>query len=91
VEVVDACSETEGPWLIEVMSDEPDNSNGDGNTVDDIQGGDLGTEDYHVMLRSERAGPGDGRTYTLVYAAEDEFDNRGRGHGYVVVPHDQGD
>jgi hypothetical protein len=92
--VVDACSVV--PDDIEILlravrSSEPENDLGDGNTEPDIMGADIGTRDTHVQLRAERSGRGVGRTYTLVYTAEDAEGQSVRGRGIVTVPHDQGD
>jgi hypothetical protein len=87
----DACG---GPVvsLTSVTSDEPDNASGagDGNTTNDIQGVDIGTPDAEFELRAERAGTGDGRTYTAVYSASDGSGNVGSDSGLIFVPHDQG-
>lgn len=87
----DACSEVD-VVLLEVSSSEPDDApgSGDGKTVDDIQGASTGTADLNVELRAERAGSGDGRTYTLQYAAEDAAGNATTQPLTVVVPHDRG-
>jgi len=78
--------------LASVTSSEPDDApgGGDGNTTDDIQGEEIGTPDFGLALRAERAGSGAGRTYEITFAAID-------GSGYVatstvslLVPHDQG-
>ena len=53
------------------MSDEPDNGPGDGNTDNDIQEADPGTDDRNFLLRSERSGNGDGRVYTIAYSVTD--------------------
>ena len=57
--------------LTSITSNEPDNGLGDGDTSDDIQGAQIGTLDTEFMLRSERSGKGDGRTYTITYTAAD--------------------
>jgi len=75
--------------LKEITSDEPDNGNADGNTVNDIQNADFGTADTEFDLRSERAGNQDGRTYTIVYSAGDNGGNTTDGSATVDVPHDQ--
>jgi hypothetical protein len=92
--VVDACSVVPDDIdfvLRDVRSSEPANDIGDGNTEPDIMGADIGTRDTHVQLRAERSGPGVGRTYTLVYTAEDAEGRSVRAQGIVTVPHDQGD
>jgi hypothetical protein len=74
--------------LTSVTSNEPDNDkgNGDGNTVNDIQGAEIGTEDYEFQLRAERAGKGDGRIYTIVYTVTDTSGNSASASATVVVP-----
>lgn len=91
--VVDACSVVPDDIdivLRDVRSSEPANEIGDGNTEPDIMGADIGTRDTDIQLRAERSGPGVGRTYTLVYTAEDAEGRSVRGQGIVTVPHDQG-
>jgi hypothetical protein len=71
--------------LVSVASNEPDNGIGDGNTVDDI----VIIDDMNLLLRSERAGGGDGRIYTITYMATDYSGNTTVGTTEVRVPHDQ--
>lgn len=79
-------------WTLKsVTSDEADDAKGDGHTSGDVQGADIGSQDTSVSLRGERAGPGDGRTYTLVYEATDESGNVATRSIAVTVPHDAGD
>lgn len=73
--------------LTELTSDEPENGPGDGNTAPDIVDAALGTPDLGFSLRSERAGGGDGRTYTATYTAIDGSDNETSDSDVVVVPH----
>ena len=75
--------------LLSVTSNEPDNDIGDGDTTDDIQGADIGSDDSQFMLRAERAGGGDGRVYTVTYSATDAEGGRSMLEATVVVPHDQ--
>jgi len=84
----DVCSDVTVS-LVSVTSNEPDNGLGDGDTENDIQGVDLGMEDYDFQLRAERAGGGSGRVYTIVYSVVDEAGNESEAAGEVVVPHDQ--
>jgi hypothetical protein len=70
--------------LISVTSNEPDNGKGDGNTTGDIVI--LGRNRF--LLRSERAGGGDGRIYTIRYRARDCADNRTNAAIRIRVPHD---
>ncbi len=48
--------------ITRVTSDEPENGDGDGNTVDDIV---IASDFRSVALRSERQGGGNGRVYTI--------------------------
>jgi hypothetical protein len=77
--------------LIDVKSSEPDNGRGDGNTNDDIQGADIGSNDRHIMLRAERSGRGNGRVYTLTYLVTDRSGNETEAEAKVYVPHDYSD
>ena len=92
VEVVDACTPPADVAMVltGVSSSEPDNGTGDGDTVNDIQGADIGTDDRSVQLRAERSGHGHGRTYTLNYTATDAASLASEGSVKVRVPHDQG-
>jgi hypothetical protein len=91
--VQDRCSGADGfsAELISVKSNEPDNGNGDGNTLNDIQGADIGSDDRNVQLRAERAGGGDGRIYTLTYRITDGSGNETNAEAKVYVPHDASD
>jgi hypothetical protein len=84
----DACDGDPAIRLVSVISDEPDDAvgSGDGNTTGDIQGADLGAADTSVLLRAERSGKGDGRTYTLTYEAEDRSGNVTSVSKTVTVP-----
>jgi hypothetical protein len=93
VRVRDRCSDM-GDYeveLIDAKSSEPDNGKGDGNTNDDIQGADIGSDDRDVMLRAERAGGGNGRVYTLTYLVTDQSGNETEAEAKVYVPHDYSD
>ena len=92
VTVSDNCDPTPTVVLTSVTSNEPDDAKGkgDGKTVNDIQGVEIGTEDYEFQLRAERAGKGDGRIYTITYTATDESGNSASASATVVVPHDMG-
>ncbi|MFP3915375.1 MAG: ExeM/NucH family extracellular endonuclease [Actinomycetota bacterium] len=68
--------------LVSVTSNEPDNGEGDGNTVDDI----VIVDDTTFQLRAERSGLGDGRVYTVTYEAEDDCGNTTQGTATVTVP-----
>ena len=93
VSVRDRCA-GEGDYeveLIDATSSEPDNGQGDGNTVGDIQGADTRSDDRDVMLRAERAGGGNGRVYTLTYLVTDRSGNETNAEAKVYVPHDASD
>ena len=90
VVVTDICDDSPTFVLESITSSEPDNDIGDGNTNADIQNADYETADLCFSLRSERQGPGDGRTYTIVYRAEDDAGNATPATVYVRVAHDQG-
>lgn len=89
VTVEDNCDPDPVVELVSVTSNEPDDDGGDGETDDDIQGADLGTEDYEFQLRSERSGKHTGRIYTIVYRATDFSGNSAEDVAFVRVPHDQ--
>jgi hypothetical protein len=73
--------------LISVTSNEPDNGLGDGDTSNDIQGADIGTDDQSIQLRAERSGNGTGRVYTITYKAVDFAGNSVTASTTVTVPH----
>jgi len=91
VDAADACGEVI-VTLVSASSSEPDDARGegDGSTVGDIQGAEPGTDDDQLLLRAERAGGGNGRTYTLVYSVTDVSGNVSESTAEVRVPHDQG-
>jgi hypothetical protein len=81
--------------LVSVVSNEPDdaNGNGDGNTVNDVQGVGTGLsaiDDYSFDVRAERAASGSGRTYTATYRVTDAAGNVADASATVFVPRDQG-
>ena len=67
-----------------VTSDEPEDHNGDGKTMDDIMIHCPAT----VSLRAERMGGGDGRVYTISYRVTGENGAQTDVDFQVVVPHD---
>ena len=84
--VTDTCDANPVCAIVEITSDEPVNGTGDGNTEPDwILSGGLTAE-----LRSERAGPEDGRTYTLEVNCSDTSGNVSESaFTEVNVPHDR--
>jgi hypothetical protein len=90
VRVRDSCSGDDDleVVLVDVKSNERDNSTGDGKTTNDIQGADTGSDDRNVMLRAERKGNGNGRIYTLTYRVTDGSGNETDAEVNVHVPHD---
>jgi hypothetical protein len=86
VSVTDVCDPNVACQLISVTSNEPINGPGDGNTSPDWQI----TGPLTANLRSERAGGGSGRVYTLTVQCTDASNNSTTGATFVMVPHDQG-
>jgi hypothetical protein len=83
--VSDAIDQTPDVSLVSVVSNEGDDTQGDGNTSDDIQIGDDGS----IYLRAERSGTGTGRIYTITYKAVDDCGNATIRSATVTVPHDK--
>jgi predicted extracellular nuclease len=73
--------------LVSVTSDEPDNGEDDGDTVNDI----VIVDDFHFKLRAERSGVGQGRTYTITYEVTDACGNTAVDSVTVFVPLSQGE
>ncbi len=89
IQVSDVCDPNPTVALISITSNEPDDGLGDGNTANDIQGANLGTDDRTFFLRAERSGTGSGRIYTITYQAMDALGNTTSATSQVTVPHDQ--
>jgi uncharacterized repeat protein (TIGR01451 family) len=75
-------------YITKVTSDELENSNGDGNTLNDIV---IAANCKSVQLRSERDGGGNGRVYTIFFSVQDSSGNVGTGTATVVVRHNPGE
>jgi hypothetical protein len=73
--------------LVSVTSNEPDNGEDDGDTVNDIVIVDSDT----FKLRAERSGTGTGRIYTITYQATDACGNVTVASATVTVPLSQGE
>ena len=91
VDVSDECDADEDIDIVldSISSNESDNGRGDGNTSDDIQGADEGTDDRDFQVRAERSGRGSGRIYTATYHATDLSGNQTPGVVFIKVAHDQ--
>lgn len=61
--------------LKSIVSSEPDNGLGDGDTADDIQGASPGIDDHQFQVRAERSGNVNVRVYTVTYTATDGAGN----------------
>ncbi|HEX7881039.1 MAG TPA: FlgD immunoglobulin-like domain containing protein [Candidatus Eisenbacteria bacterium] len=79
----DNCDSDVDVDLVSVTSSEPENGLGDGDTEGDIEI----LENGCFLLRSERAGGGDGRKYSIVYSATDNAGNTTYDTTCVMVPH----
>lgn len=87
--VVDNCDVSVGVGGVrikKVTSDEPDNSGGDGSTINDIV---IAADCKSLKLRSERTGNGNGRVYTITLKVTDAAGNVGTATATVTVPHSQ--
>jgi hypothetical protein len=87
VSVTDICDPSPTFELTSITSSEPDNGLGDGDTVQDVQGAAFGTADVAFQLRAERSGRGPGRSYSILYTAEDLSGNTTPANVAVDVPH----
>jgi pimeloyl-ACP methyl ester carboxylesterase len=87
IDMVDGCDDKSDVKLVSITSNEPDDGMGDGDTGDDIQGAEFGTDDREFWLRAERQGGGTGRIYTVTYEATDASGNAAKATTEVTVPH----
>jgi uncharacterized protein len=71
--------------LVSIISNEPDNGLGDGDTADDI----VILDDFNILLRAERSAQGTGRIYTLTYKVTDACGNETYATATVFVPLNQ--
>jgi uncharacterized repeat protein (TIGR01451 family) len=71
-----------------VTSDEAENGNGSGNTLNDIV---IAPDCRSVQLRAEREGGGDGRVYRIFFSVTDTSGNVGTASATVVVQHNPGE
>ena len=72
--------------LVGVTMTEPDDAQGDGHTVNDVQV----TPDGQIFVRSERSGKGGSRVYTITFRATDAAGNTAFASADVVVPKSRG-
>jgi uncharacterized repeat protein (TIGR01451 family) len=84
--VSDNCPLSDQVAIEKVTSDEPDNSIGEGNTLNDIV---IAPDCQSVQLRSERAGPNDGRVYAITLRLRDSGGAVTRVDFLVSVPKSQ--
>lgn len=83
----DICDISPDSMIISVVSSQPVNDTGDGNTAPDW----LITGDLSVELRAEKSGNDkQGRIYTITVECTDFSGNSSRAAVNVTVPHDQG-
>ncbi|MHC0039064.1 OmpL47-type beta-barrel domain-containing protein [Pseudoneobacillus sp. C159] len=90
VTVNDSMSGVDSIVLTSITSNEADSGLDKDDLPNDIQDADYGTFDTVFMLRSERAGKGTGRIYTVTYTATDKAGNQTTVSVTVEVPHDKG-
>jgi hypothetical protein len=81
-----ASADTSTVELLSVTSNEPDNSDEDGDTANDI----VIVDDLTFRLRAERSGTGTGRIYTITYLATNTCGNTTVQSATVTVPLSEG-
>ena len=87
--VSDSCETSLGISAVvisKVTSDELEDSIGDGSTINDIV---IAGDCRSVQLRSERAGGGNGRVYTITFKVVDASGNSSTATATVTVPQSQ--
>jgi hypothetical protein len=77
-----SCDTTNSCQIVDVASNEPENGLGDGDTAPDW----IITGPLTVQLRSERAGAGAGRVYTITVRCVDSSGNSAMRTATVRVP-----
>src|SRR6185295_18683405 len=82
----DASVSVASVYITQVTSDEVQNGNGDGNTLNDIV---IASDCKSVQLRSERSGNGNGRVYTITFKVSDTVGNTATATAKVTVPKSQ--
>jgi hypothetical protein len=86
VAATDDSGETPSCQIVNVVSNEPDDGVGDGDTPNDI----VVTGPLSVMLRGERSGAGTGRVYSIEVSCVDGSGNATTATATVVVPKNTG-
>ena len=86
VSVTDDADPASSIALLSITSNEPDNGDDDGDTVNDI----VILDDFTFQLRAERSGVGAGRVYTITYEVTDACGNSTVASATVTVPLSQG-
>jgi len=81
----DVCDGSPTLQLLDITSNEPIHTQGDGNTAPDVTDAAFGTDDRDVQVRSERSGGGDGRIYRICYRATDGSNNSSTVCDSVIV------
>jgi uncharacterized protein len=79
-------SNTDSITLVSVTSNEPDDGDDDGNTINDI----VIVDDFNFKLRAERSGVGTGRIYTITYLVTNTCGATTTVTTTVTVPLNQG-
>jgi hypothetical protein len=72
--------------IVSASSDEPDDADADGSTINDIV---IAADCHSVQLRSERKGNGNGRVYTITFKVTDASGNVSSATAKVIVPQSQ--
>ena len=83
-----SCGSASGITIVSVSSDEPENGDGDGNTVNDIV---IANDCQSVQLRAERQEDGNGRVYRINLRVTDSAGNVVTATALVRVPVGHGD
>jgi hypothetical protein len=87
VEAMDNSDPNPTVTLVSVTSNEPDNGDDDGDTINDIV---IADDDITFNLRAERSGIGTGRVYTITYQVSDACGNMTEQSATVTVPLSKG-
>lgn len=72
--------------IVKVSSDEPDDANADGHTINDIV---IAADCKSVQVRSERRGDSNGRVYVVTLKVTDTSGNVSTATAKISVPHSQ--